>query len=136
MAIRNRIFNHERIILLLDDDPASRKLLKRLLNREGYAVREASDAGAAVEALRGTGMDLAVVNLSVCEEGEQAVRVLRSVSPELSVVVVSETATLLETTEKLLILPKPSRVFAVVESVRNRMLRPVGRRLKLHPEFS
>jgi len=136
MAIRNRIFNHERIILLLDDDPASRKLLKRLLNREGYAVREASDAGAAVEALRGTGMDLAVVNLSVCEEGEQAVRVLRSVSPELSVVVVSETATLLETTEKLLILPKPSRVFAVVESVRNLMLRPVGRRLKLHPEFS
>ncbi len=111
-----------RIILLLDDDRASRKLLCRLLGREGYQVREAHDPGDAMAALRNAQMDLAIVNLGVCEEGEKAVHeALQSAQPELMVVVLSETQDLAETSEKLMILPKPSRVFAVVESVRQLM---------------
>jgi CheY-like chemotaxis protein len=93
------------IILLLDDDPAMRKLLGRLLGREGYEVREASGAGAAAAALRDTEMDLAIVNLSVREEAEQAVRALRSAHADLMVMLLSEALALRETSEDLLILP-------------------------------
>jgi CheY-like chemotaxis protein len=108
-----------RIILLLDDDPAVRKLLGRLLHREGYEVREASGAVAPAAELRGTGIDLVIVNLSAREEEEKAVRALRKAYPELVVVVLSETLALAEASGRLLILPKPSRAFSVVESVRN-----------------
>jgi CheY-like chemotaxis protein len=93
------------IILLLDDDPAMRKLLARLLGREGYEVREASGASAAAAALRDTEMDLAIVNLSVREEAAQAVRALRSAHSDLMVMVLSEALALRETSEGLLILP-------------------------------
>lgn len=116
-----------KIILLLDDDPALRRLLGRLLGRKGYEVREASDAGAAVAELRGAEIDLAIVNLSARED--EAVRALRSAHPELPVIVLSETLGPVEASEKLLILPKPSRVFAVVEGVRDLMSRdPVDAR--------
>jgi len=109
------------IVLLLDDDPALRKLLGRLLHREGYEVREASGAGAPAAELRGTGIDLAIVNLSAREEEEKAVRALRRAYPELVVVVLSETLALAEASGRLLILPRPARAFAVVESVRSLM---------------
>ena len=105
-------------VLLIDDDPALRKLLTRLLKRGGYAVCEASDSGAAMSELRATKMDLVVVNLGTGDEGEQAAQELSSVYPELIIIVLSETVGLAETSEKLLILPKPSRAFTVVQSIR------------------
>ena len=104
-------------ILLLDDDPALRNLLRRLLRKEGYEVREASDIYAAVAELRGTKMDLVVVNLNAAEQGESAVRALRSAYAELTIVVWSEAAGLGEKSENLLILPRPSRPFAVVSVI-------------------
>jgi CheY-like chemotaxis protein len=115
-----------KIVLLLDDDPALRRLLGRLLGRGGYEVHEASDAAAAVAGLSCAEVDLAVVNL--CAREDEAVRALRSAHPDLPVIVLSETG-LMEASEKLLILPKPSRVFAVVEGVRDLMSRePVDAR--------
>ena len=102
-------------ILLLDDDPALRKLLRRLLDKEGYEVREASDSDAALAELRGTKIDLAVVNLYAAEQGESAVRALRSASGELTIVVCSEAAGL--QSENVLILPRPSRPFTVVSVI-------------------
>jgi hypothetical protein len=116
-----------KVILLLDDDPALRRLLGRLLGREGYDVCEASDAGAATAELRTTEIDLAIVNLGTRED--EAVRVLRSAYPELPIIALSEPLALAEAPGKLLILPQPSRVFAVVESVRELMSRvPVDAR--------
>jgi CheY-like chemotaxis protein len=115
-----------RIILLLDDDPSLRKLLGRLLTREGYEVREASDSDSAVAALRGAGIDLVVINLSVSEAAEKAAHALTSVRPELSVIILTETPNFSGVSERLLILPKPSHVLAVVEGVRDLMLKPVG----------
>ena len=63
-------------------------------------------------------MDLVVVNLGTGDEGEQAAQELSSVYPELIIIVLSETVGLAETSEKLLILPKPSRAFTVVQSIR------------------
>jgi CheY-like chemotaxis protein len=116
-----------RIILLLDDDPSLRKLLGRLLTREGYEVREASNSDSAVAALRGAGIDLVVINLSVSEDAEKAAHALSSVRPELSVIILTETPDFSVASDRLLILPKPSHVLAVVEGVRDLMLRPVGR---------
>jgi CheY-like chemotaxis protein len=107
----------EGTILLLDDDPASRKLLRRLLDREGYVVREVSGASAALAELRGRGIDLAIINLNG-HGGMAAVRTLRTAYPDLIVVVLSETAAHSEKSEKLVILPKPSRALVVLQNIR------------------
>jgi DNA-binding response OmpR family regulator len=117
IAIKSR-----RTILLLDDDPASRKLLRRLLTREGYDVREAPDAGDVVE-WRDAGVELAIVNLSVPEAAEKTIRALRDAYPDWIVLILSETPALEGRSENLVILPKPSRALAVVESVRELMSR-------------
>ena len=117
-----------RIILLLDDDPALRKLLRRLLDREGYEVREAADAGAAAAALRDTGIDLVIVNLSDRNAGEAAVQGLRRAYPELMVMVLSEAIDLRETSERLMILPRTLHISAVVKNVRDYLMsQPVSR---------
>jgi DNA-binding response OmpR family regulator len=105
-------------ILLLDEDSASRKLLRRLLDREGYLVREASDSSAALAELRDTGMGLAIVNLNG-HEHKAVVRTLRSAYPDLTVVLLSETVTSAEKSEKMAILPKPSHAFAVLQNIRH-----------------
>lgn len=104
-------------VLLLDDDPAMRRLLNRLLSRDRYQVREASDAGSALIELRATRMDLIIVNLYDSDQEEKLVRALRSAFPELSVVVLSERLGPSEASEKVLILPKPSPLFTVMEGV-------------------
>jgi DNA-binding response OmpR family regulator len=68
----------EGTVLLLDDDPASRKLLRKLLDKEGYVVHEVSGVGAALAELRNTGIDLAIVNLNG-HEGKIVVRSLRNI---------------------------------------------------------
>jgi DNA-binding response OmpR family regulator len=114
--------------LVLDDDPALRNLLKRLLKRKGYQVREAADAGSAAAELRDTRIDLVVVNLSAGEQPEKIVRMLRNADPELIVIVLSETVSLAKRSENLLILPKPSRartiVSCIAQSLEDAALRP------------
>jgi CheY-like chemotaxis protein len=107
VAIRPRI-------LLLDDDPSLRQLLRRLLDKEGYEVREASDSDGAVAELRGAKVDLAVVNLYAGGDGERAVRALRSECGRLTIVVCSEAAGL---PENVIVLPRPSRPLTVVSVV-------------------
>jgi DNA-binding response OmpR family regulator len=109
-------------ILLLDDDPGSRKLLRRLLDREDYEVHEVSAVSAAVAELRDRDVDLAIVNLNG-QEGKTAVRTLRGAYPDLTVVVLSETVAPSEKSEKLLILPKPSRALVVLQNIQNLMSR-------------
>jgi CheY-like chemotaxis protein len=102
-------------ILLLDDDPSLRKLLRRLLDKEGYEVREASDRDSALAELRGAKIDLAVVNLDAAEQGESAVRALRSAYAKLTIVVWPEAASLLP--ENVVVLPRPARPFTVVSVI-------------------
>jgi len=110
-------------ILLLDDDPALRRLFSRLLRREGYVVREASDTRGALEELDAGRIDLVFVNFNAPEAGEMAVHLLMSAYSALTVIVLSERVGFAETSQKLLILPKPSRVFEVVQSVREMVSR-------------
>jgi CheY-like chemotaxis protein len=107
-------------VLLLDDDRGSRKLLRRLLDREGYAVREVPGVTAALAELRNTGIDLAIVNLNG-HEGKVVVRSLRNAHPDLIVVVLSETPLPADKSRKLVVLPKPSDALAVLQNIRHLM---------------
>ncbi len=103
------------MILLLDDDPAMRKLVARLLSREGYEIREASDDAGAMGELTAEKVDLVLINLSAADAGEKAVHTLRTAHAELPIVVLSEG--LRESSENLFVLPKLSRPVAVVSFI-------------------
>jgi CheY-like chemotaxis protein len=105
-----------RWILLLDHDPALRKLLRRLLSKAGHEVREASDTTAAMAELHRAKIDLAIVNLDPTEGGGEIVAAFRNMDPDLWILVLSETGESEDQTGRLLILLKPVRAFAVVQS--------------------
>ncbi len=105
-----------RWILLLDHDPALRKLLRRLLSKAGHEVREASDTPAAMAELRRAKIDLAIVNLDPTEGGGEIVAAFRNMDPDLWILVLSETGESEDQTGRLLTLLKPVRAFAVVQS--------------------
>lgn len=52
-----------RKLLVADDDPNIRMLLKHVLTREGYTVLEANDGKDAIHKLKGTTVDLAIVDV-------------------------------------------------------------------------
>jgi CheY-like chemotaxis protein len=77
-------------ILLLDGDSAMRKLLRRLLDREGYQVREAADVHHAIPELHQKRTDLAVINFGLDEQAQEAVRTFQYLWPGLKVIVFSD----------------------------------------------
>ncbi|MEC0092125.1 DNA-binding response regulator [Paenibacillus macquariensis subsp. defensor] len=52
-----------RKLLVADDDPNIRTLLKHVLTRQGYGVIEATDGEDAIHKLKGTTVDLAIVDV-------------------------------------------------------------------------
>jgi len=50
-------------LLIADDDPHIRTLLKHVLTREGYQVLEAEDGGEAIQRLKETTVDLAILDI-------------------------------------------------------------------------
>ncbi|HVA78900.1 MAG TPA: response regulator, partial [Candidatus Binataceae bacterium] len=50
-------------ILIADDDPAIRLVLRHRLEAEGYSVEEAPDSAAALEALRSNRFDVAILDI-------------------------------------------------------------------------
>ncbi len=64
-------------ILVVDDDPKIRTLLRNVLESEGFAVREAGDAATALDALHANGVDLVTLDLQL--GGDDGFDVARSV---------------------------------------------------------
>ena len=52
-------------ILIADDDPAIRLVLRHRLEADGYRVEEAADSSAALEALRSGRFDVALVDIII-----------------------------------------------------------------------
>jgi DNA-binding NtrC family response regulator len=63
-------------ILVVDDEEDVRSALKRRLEREGYEVSTAGGSGEAAEALRSSGFDIVVTDMSM-EQGDSGLQVLR-----------------------------------------------------------
>ncbi len=53
------------VVLVVDDDPANRLLLRRLLEREGYQVLEATDGESGVDAVRTRRLDLVLLDVGL-----------------------------------------------------------------------
>lgn len=66
-------------ILVVDDEPALRHLLRAYLAKEGFEVLEAASGEQALSAVRGGGVDLAVVDVMLPElDGFEVVRRIRA----------------------------------------------------------
>ncbi len=73
--------DRQRVVLVVDDEPGIRLLLRRYLEREGYRVVEAADGAAAMVQFAAQPIDLAVVDVMMPRlDGFELVRALRSQS--------------------------------------------------------
>src|SRR4051812_41343532 len=69
-------------ILIVDDDPRIRLLLRRCLEPEGYCVSEAHDEKSAFSVLNSNQIDLVTLDLTLeLEDGLEIARKIRSVRP-------------------------------------------------------
>ena len=77
-------------ILVVDDEPPIRRLLRTGLGSQGYAVREAADATEALASLSAGAPDLVVLDLGLPGMGGlELLTHIRSRSPDLPVIVLS-----------------------------------------------
>lgn len=77
-------------ILIVDDDKNIRKLMRAVLEREGYCVYTAENGSVALRVLDGVKVNLAIVDIMMPEmDGYEFTRVLRESNQELPVIMVS-----------------------------------------------
>jgi len=77
-------------ILLVDDDPAIRKMLGLLLTGEGYTVLLAINGSESVKVVRATDVDLVLLDLNMPGmDGWQAFEQLASENPKLPIVIIT-----------------------------------------------
>ena len=89
---RSRAGERRETILLVEDEPAVRRLFVRALAREGYRIHEARDGQEAVELFRrhGPSIDLLVTDLRMPQMGGvELARRLRAERPEMKLLCVS-----------------------------------------------
>jgi CheY-like chemotaxis protein len=77
-------------ILLLDDDPAIRQILLRLLENEEYFVRAAADGTEAVALAQVTQFDLALLDLNMpVADGWEIIKQLTALHPTLAIILIT-----------------------------------------------
>ncbi|WP_320175748.1 response regulator [Maridesulfovibrio sp.] len=77
-------------ILVVDDDPISRQVLKAMLEKEGHLVTEAEDGVKAVKGDDRNLIDLVITDIFMPEkEGVQTVRELMKENPDIKIIAVS-----------------------------------------------
>lgn len=77
-------------ILIVDDEEQIRRLLRNLLEREGYRISEAGDGVAALKCQREDPADLIITDIYMPEkEGLETIPELRQLSPEVKIIAIS-----------------------------------------------
>jgi DNA-binding response OmpR family regulator len=77
-------------LLVVEDDPEMRDLLRKVLEKEGYAVSVASGTHEAVASLTQTRFDLVVTDLVMPGNGGlEILRVIREGDPALPVIIIT-----------------------------------------------
>ncbi len=77
-------------ILLIDDDEPFRKMLRMVLERSGYSVKEAADGREGLEQFRSDCPDLVITDILMPNmEGIETIRTLCSEAPDLPIFAVS-----------------------------------------------
>lgn len=76
--------------MIVEDDPATRRLYRFLLANSGYAVVEAEDGVAALEQLQTTAVDVIITDMNMPRMGGlDLVRTLRESNAEVYVIMVT-----------------------------------------------
>jgi two-component system, NtrC family, response regulator HydG len=89
--------SNDRTLLVADDDPGLRESLERTLSREGYRVVLAPDGQAALERLRGGGIDLIVTDLKMPGlTGLELLRAAKAIAPDIDVILLTAFGTVEE----------------------------------------
>jgi CheY-like chemotaxis protein len=71
-------------VLVADDSPVSRELIREILENDNYEVIEAGDGGEALEKLRQNRLDLALLDIQMpVKDGNTVIREIRA-DPRLS----------------------------------------------------
>ena len=77
-------------VLVIDDDPAMRGTMKKILEREGHDVREASDGAEGMRVFRADPVDVVVTDLIMPnQEGIETILALREEAPDVKILAVS-----------------------------------------------
>jgi DNA-binding response OmpR family regulator len=77
-------------ILIVDDDPSFRTVLRMMLVKQGYDVIEAGDGNEALELMETGGADVVVTDLIMPEkEGLETIQELRNTHPTVKVIAMS-----------------------------------------------
>lgn len=77
-------------IVVIDDDEALRRTIRRVLERAGHEVREAEEGGAGMRLVAQSPPDLVITDLLMPEkEGIETIQELREDYPEVRVIAVS-----------------------------------------------
>lgn len=77
-------------VLVIDDEPPIRKLLRTGLSTQGYAILEAQDGQTALDLLAREGADLAILDLGLPDmRGHDLLKAIRAAHPDMPVVVLS-----------------------------------------------
>ena len=77
-------------ILVVDDDPQVRELLKDALMREGHEVVEAPNGDLGIVSYRAEGADVVITDLLMpVKEGMEMIRELQKEDPNVKIIVIS-----------------------------------------------
>jgi CheY-like chemotaxis protein len=77
-------------VLVVDDEPATRNFLRKILAEAGYRVAEASNGADAVRYIEASDVDLMITDLAMPEqEGIETIQMLRRSRPRLKTIAIS-----------------------------------------------
>jgi two-component system response regulator HydG len=77
-------------ILVVDDDPGHRTMLRTLLSGWGYAVTEADDGAAAIEKVQHQAFDLVLMDIRMIKiSGLQALTEIKAFNPSIPVLIMT-----------------------------------------------
>jgi len=77
-------------ILLIEDDPKIRRMLRKMLERGGYEVKEASDGVEGLQMFRKEPADLVITDIIMPrKEGLETILDLRREFPEVKIIAIS-----------------------------------------------
>ena len=111
-------------ILVVDDDASVRRVIRRMLESAGYAVREAPNGKAAMLEFKQRPADLLITDIFMPEqEGMETIGAMRREHPELRIIAISGVAgnhylKMAQLMGAYATLQKPLRLLRVLETVR------------------
>ena len=77
-------------VLIVDDEPAVRELLKFVLEREGHTVVEAANGRKAMRALMASPVEVVITDIIMPEqEGMETIGEIRRLRPEIKIIAMS-----------------------------------------------